>query len=489
MTVKLQRPILVGGVGLSYAIWLWQSFYDSIAQVSEFTVLTILVVGAGFWFFQGKTSQKINFSPSASIKDRATVEKAIAQAETMIKQLETEKVNQDIITQLQEKAANLITELDRKELQLTVTGGKGVGKTNLMQVLQSNWVPKQTISLQETPALFSATNTENKEVPLSSDLVLFVTAGDLTDTEFQTLQQLKTANQRTILVFNKQDQYLSPERATVLQHLRQHMHPILSTEDVVAIASSPVQVKVRQHQQDASVQEWMEEQKPDLTALTERLNHIITQESQQLVWASTIRLAVALKAEAKTELNKVRGDRALPIIEQYQWIAAATAFANPVPALDLLATAAISAQLVVELGEIYQQKFSLSQAQIAVKTISSLMLKLGLVELSTQTISGILKSNAVTFVAGGALQGISAAYLTRLAGLSLIEYFQELEQSESNATGQFNLDRLGKKLQNVFQQNQRFAFFQGFIKQGVARILPESPKLELTGSETTVTAI
>jgi uncharacterized protein (DUF697 family) len=489
MTVKLQRPILVGGVGLSYALWLWQSFHHSVAQAGEFSMFAALLIGAAFWLLQGKTSKKIDFSPKISTLEKATVEKAIAKAEIMIKQLETETVNQEIITQLQEKAVNLTTQLDRKELQLIVTGGKKVGKTNLMKVLQSNWLPKQTISLQETPALFTAINTESNEVPLSSDLVLFVTAGDLTHTEFQTLQQLKTANQRTILVFNKQDQYLPPERVTVLQQLRQHMEGILPTEDVVAIASSPTQVKVRQHQEDASVQEWMEEQKPDLTALTERLNQIIDQESQQLVWGSTIRLAEALFTEAKTELNKVRGERALPIIEQYQWIAAAAAFANPVPALDLLATAAISAQLVVELGEIYQQKFSLSQAQIAVKTISSLMVKLGLVELSTQTIGGILKSNAVTFVAGGAVQGISAAYLTRLAGLSLIEYFQEMEQSEINATGQFNLEQLGQKLQNVFQQNQRVAFLRGFIKQGVARILPESPKLELTASETTVTAI
>jgi uncharacterized protein (DUF697 family) len=67
-------------------------------------------------------------------------------------------------------------------------------------------------------------------------------------------------------------------------------------------------------------------------------------------------------------LNQVRRDRALPIIEQYQWIAAAAAFANPVPALDLLATAAISAQVVSDLGAIYQQKFSLQQAQAAAKT-------------------------------------------------------------------------------------------------------------------------
>jgi uncharacterized protein (DUF697 family) len=216
----------------------------------------------------------------------------------------------------------------------------------------------------------------------------------------------------------------------------------------------------------------------------------LTQEEQQLVWATTFRATVALKAEVKTHLNNVRRDRALPIIEQYQWIAAAAAFANPVPALDLLATAAISGQLVIELGEIYQQKFSLQQAQTAAKTLGSLMLKLGLVELSTQTIGGILKSNAFTYVAGGAVQGVSAAYLTRLAGLSLIEYFQEQEQSETTATGQpFNFDRLGQKLQMVFSSNQRTTFLQSFVKTAVGRILPELPSPELPNAEATATTL
>jgi uncharacterized protein (DUF697 family) len=248
-------------------------------------------------------------------------------------------------------------------------------------------------------------------------------------------------------------------------------------------------VKVRQHQADASVQEWLEPQKPDLTALSDRLTQILAQEAQQLVWATTIRAAMILKAEVKSQLNKVRRDRALPIIEQYQWISAAAAFANPVPVLDLLATAAISSQLVIELGEIYQQKFSLQQAQTAAKTLGSLMLKLGLVELSTQTIGGILKSNAFTYVAGGAVQGVSAAYLTRLAGLSLIEYFQEQEQSETTATGQpFNFERIGQKLQKVFQQNQRTTFLQGFVKAVVARILPQSQS-EITDSGTAAASV
>src|SRR5919199_1324316 len=496
MSVNLRRPILVGGVGLSFSLWMMQSLHHSVAQLGEFGLLGAIALGGGLLLFQQKASKKIALSPISSSLDRTTVEKAIAQAEGLVNQLEAETNNQDAGVQLRQQLAQLTTELDRQEIQLAVTGGKGVGKTALIQVLEWNWVPQQQqrLSLKETPALFVGTDTNveaetaAKEVALASDLVLFVTAGDLTDTEFQTLQQLKAANQRIMLLLNKQDQFLPTERATVLQQLRQRMGGLLAAEDVVAIASSPAPVKVRQHQADASVQEWMEPQTPDLTLLIERVSQILTQEGQQLVWATTFRAAAALKAEVKTQLNKVRRDRALPIIEQYQWIAAAAAFANPVPALDLLATAAISAQLVTELGEIYKQKFSLQQAQEAAKTLGSLMLKLGLVELSTQTIGGILKSNAFTYVAGGAVQGVSAAYLTRLAGLSLIEYFQEQEVSE--ATGQaFNLERLGQTLQSVFQQNQRTAFLQGFVKHVVGRLIPDAPQPQPASSETAATAV
>jgi uncharacterized protein (DUF697 family) len=247
-------------------------------------------------------------------------------------------------------------------------------------------------------------------------------------------------------------------------------------------------VKVRQHHQDGSVQERLETPTPDTKQLNQLLSQVLAQEGQQLVWASTYRAAEAIEAEVRTLLNGVRRDRALPVIEQYQWIAAAVAFANPVPTLDLLATAAINGQLVVDLAGVYQQKFSLQQAQTVAGTMGSLIVKLGLVELSTQTIGGILKSNAITFVAGGAVQGVSAAYLTRLAGLSLIEYFQERDLVTS-ADGSLNLDRLKLTIQRVFRQNQRVAFLHSFVRQAVGRLLPEATQSQTISGETITTPI
>ncbi len=481
MAVKLRRPILVGGVGLSFSLWVLQSLHHSLVQLGELSLLGAIALGGGLWLFQQRASQKAQLQPDSSPLDRATVEKEIALAEGVVNQLEAE--NHAALAGLQKQVAQLKAELERQEIRLAVTGGKAVGKTTLIHELESNWVPQlqQSLYLRETPALFTGTDAGKESetaalaTAIASDLVLFVTNGDLTEPEFQILQHLAAGNQRSVLVFNKQDQYLPEERATMLLSLRQRMQQMLGAEHVVAIAASPGTVKVRQHQSDGSVREWLEQPTPDTKQLTEQLAQILVQEGQQLVWATTRRAAVEFKAEAKTALNGLRRDRAVPVIEQYQWIAAAAAFANPVPALDLLATAAINAQLVMELGGIYQQKFSLEQAQAVAGTLGSLMLKLGLVELSTQTIGTMLKSNAITFVAGGAVQGVSAAYLTRVAGLSLIEYFQQQEVSTDSEAG-LNLNKLGQTLQNVFQENQQLGFLQAFVKQGVGRLLPQSPQ-------------
>ena len=465
MVVKLQRPILVGGLGLSFSLWMLQSWHDSIIQVGEFSLLSLLAIGGGLWLLsenRGKQSTEIVENLPV---DRATVESAIAKTEVVITRLAGEGEN-PATSLLREQATQLYLELDRQEINVAVTGGSSVGKTTLINLLQ----PKLTsVQFQETAPLFAEARENSDAVAINaanaSDYVLFLTNGDLTDSEFQALQQIKTANQRAMLVFNKQDQYMPDERASILLSLKQRIQG-----NIVATAASPQQFKVRKHQKDGSVQEWMEQPAADIEQLTQQLSEVLAVRRQQLVWATVIRKSQLLKADAKYLLNGIRRDRSLPIIEQYQWIAAAAAFANPVPALDILATAAINAQMVIDLGNIYQQKFSLEQGKTVAGEMGSLMLKLGLVEISSKAISTVLKTNAVTFAVGGVVQGVSAAYLTRLAGLSLIEYFQQQEVAVS--PDGLNLERFGQTLQNVFGQNHQIGVLQGFVKQGVKRLLP-----------------
>jgi uncharacterized protein len=491
MTFMLRRPILVGGLGLTLGLSVLETLHPSNMNFGGSLVWGSIALGSGVWWLKQQTQKPLDLSPVLKPVDRTAVEKAFAAIEVLLTQFNSEIETTSVATQsavtaldqFREQLAHLQAELDRKEIRLAIVGGKAAGKTALRQQLVSGGLPQGSaelptqFSIQDTPGLYSseAERIQTLVAPVAhgADLILFVTTGDLTCSELENLQTWVNQQQRVMLVFNKQDQYLPADRPLVLQQLRQRVQAYLSAEDVVAIAAAPAVVKVRQHQADGSIQERLEQPPSDVSALTERLGQVLTQAGQPLVLATVMRQAIALRSEIIAAFNQVRRDRAMPLIEQSQWIAAAAAFANPVPSLDLLATAAINAQLVVDLGAIYRQKISLEQAKTVASTLASQMVKLGLVELSTQAIAPLLKSNALTYVAGGLMQGISAAYLTRIAGLSLVAYFEE-QSLDASTESTWQVDRLIQKLKAVFQDNQRTAFLQSLVKQGISRLVPTS---------------
>lgn len=487
MAFTLRRPILVGGLGLTFGLGVLEALHPASTHLAGTLTWGAIALGSGILWLKQQTQRPLDLSLPTQPVDRAAVEKALAEVETWIARLDQEAATPVTLTAVREQLAHLSAQLDRREIRFAIVGSKTVGKTALRQQLATNGLPKGTpglptqFSISDAPGLLSEDTVQIEAIvaPVvqSADLVLFVVSGDLTCSEFDLLQRWVSQQQRVILVFNKQDQYLPAARPLVLQQLRQRVQAYLPAEDVVAIAAHPAAVKVRQYLPDGSVQERLEQPDADLSALTDRLGQVLEQAGQPLVQATVMRQATALKAAVIADLNRIRRDRTLPLIEQSQWIAAAAAFANPVPSLDLLATAAINAQLVVDIAGIYQQPFSLDQAKVVAGTLASQMVKLGVVELSTQTIAPLLKSNALTYVAGGLLQGVSAAYLTRLAGLTLVAYFEE-HSFTATATASVRRDHLIQKLKAVFQDNQRTAFLQTLVKQAIDRLAPAaSPAL------------
>jgi len=95
----------VVGVGLSFSLWLLQSWHQS-AELGEFSVLGLIAVGTD----SGYSSNRRPKCPVAARHfplDRTTVEKAIAQAESMVSQLEAEAENHESLAQLRERVAQL----------------------------------------------------------------------------------------------------------------------------------------------------------------------------------------------------------------------------------------------------------------------------------------------------------------------------------------------------------------------------------------------
>jgi uncharacterized protein len=479
MNTGLQRPLLIGGIGLTVGLWGLDSVSHSLAGMGDLFTLGAVVAGGGYWWYSRRSSQQK--VPVGKIDiDRATLDQALNQIELVINQLTIESPDSPQIDSLRQELAQVQTNSTRLDRQIAITGGQKVGKSSLLKLLTTTPVPSDApLKYIKTPALFAsgaesdAAASTARKLASNADLVLFLTNGDLTATEYKYITELHQANQRVVLLLNQVDRYLPDERNLILQKLQATVAGTLAAVDVVSASTAPTPIKVRKIQADGSSLETLETLPADIASLNQQLTNILATEGEQLMWATTYRQATGIQTTAKTALNNVRRDRALPLIEQNQWIVAAAAFANPLPALDLLATAAVNAQMVIDLGAIYQQKFSFEQAQAAAGVMGSVMLKLGLVELCTQTVAGLLKTNAMTFVAGGLVQGLSAAYLTRIAGLTLVEYLAAQDLVAPEPTRAWNLDLLGNTLQQVFQANQRVAYMQTVVKQGIDKLMPD----------------
>ncbi|YAI82522.1 MAG: YcjF family protein [cyanobacterium endosymbiont of Rhopalodia sterrenbergii] len=462
MGKKFNKPILVAGVGISFILWFYKSFSQQILEVGEWGLLSAISLGLGFWWRQGQKEMTNKPLPVTRLTEQS-VRDVITQGELILNTLATEAPDCDI-SNFKQQLTQLSLGFDRQELTIALAGGKKVGKTTLKKILLAQDFSDE-ISLIEIESLFK----ETKMPEIKADLILLLITGDLTNSHWRFLQKCNQHHQRFILVFNKKDQYIPEERVLILEQVRQQLKLMIAPSDVIAISAAPQALKVRQHEENGIIREWTESQLPEIHSLSDRLKLVLELERKMLVWGSLWREAVSLRQQAKANLDSIRRDCALPIIEKYQWIAAASAFANPIAALDLLATAAISSQLVIDLGRIYQQKLSFSQGQALSGTIGKLIVKLGLVELSTQTIGSFLKNNTITYIAGGTVQAISAAYLTRLAGLSLVEHFQD-QDIDSSAIEEIDLTKLPQKIRQVFEKNKRTALVNNFIQQALPHL-------------------
>ncbi len=459
MTVKVKKPILVAGLSISFLLWLGESLHQEVMAIGEWGVLSLMAIGTGIWWWQQEKQPKKPVYQSISPLTLTEINLAISDGEKILKIVKQENPESDVVG-LENQLEKLPKKLNEQFVALGLISNSNTLKDGLKLLLNKETDFKEIQWLVQ----------DNLEaINQKIDLIIFLITTDLTESQWRFIQQSHQNHQRCIIVLNQPEQYNLEEQEIIVQQIKQRVKTIIPPNDVVAVNSNPTPLKVRQYKEDQSYQEWTEIKPPNVASLTNRLTSILSQEREQLILGKVWREAQEIKEKGKQILNKIRRDRAVPIMENYQWIVAATAFANPVSSLDLLATAAINAQMIVDLSSIYQQKFTLSQGQVASATIGKLMIKLGLVELSTHAISSLLKSNAITYVAGGATQGISAAYLTRVAGLSLVEYFQEQEVN-SQSSQSLDVEKLSTKIKQVFEQTKRREILQGFVKQTLPKL-------------------
>ena len=149
---------------------------------------------------------------------------------------------------------------------------------------------------------------------------------------------------------------------------------------------------------------------------------------QQLMRAERVRegtrqrLLNNLHRRWQADLETLRRERFRLLLQRSQWIVAGVVIASPVPSVDLLAVAVGNGLMVKEMATIWSCPWSAEVLQVVARQLGSAALAQGVVELSGQALLGLAKLDGASWIAAGAMQGLSAAYLTRVVGVSMADW-------------------------------------------------------------------
>jgi len=377
------------------------------------------------------------------------------------------------------------------ELDVVVFGTVSAGKTSLINALMGREVGETgavmgttrqgenhvytlegvdgVVRLVDTPGLAEAgaggedREREARKLAERADLLLFVVDHDLIRREYAALMELARVGKRSIVVLNKKDRFPEADLAAIRARLRERLGGVVAVDDVVTIAASPRPLEVRERLADGTTRTVYEVQEPDVGALRERILAVLAGEGRLLRLANLLLRTRNLGREAESALDAERRRKCEELIDHYQWVTAATVFANPVPALNLVQGAAVQLDLIGDLARVHELDPNPAQLRALAARLGQAMLKVGLVEAASSVVAGVFKRTPTTFLAAGAVQAVTMAYLARIAGGALAEYYRNGER--------WGPDGPEGAVLRGFEANSRAEFLQDFARQALDRFL------------------
>jgi len=396
-----------------------------------------------------------------------------------VAQIQDEVTRQALLSRTKEIETNLA----RGEIQVVVFGTGSAGKTSLVNAIMGRIVGEvnapmgttqvgetyclrlkgleRKILITDTPGILEpgVAGTEREQLARAlateADLLLFVVDNDLRRSEYEPLRGLAEIGKRSLLVLNKTDLYTETDIEVILARLRERVRSFIATNDVVAIAANP----------QIAALETGETFQPeaDIIPLLRRMASILRAEGEDLVADNILLQSLRLGEEARKLIDSQRRRQADKIVDRYQWIGAGVVSVTPLPMVDLLATAAVNAQMVVEIGRLYGCDLNMERGKELALSLGKTIAGLGIVKGAIELLSTALQLNVATFIVGRAIQGVTAAYLTRIAGKSFIEYFRhDQDWGDGGMT---------EVVQQQFQINRRDEFIKVFVQEAIAKVV------------------
>lgn len=499
--MPLSRIItIVVGLSVIFGLMLWlisalSRLYSEIAWTSPFLanflvfiliVLLICFIAIFIYYLgvlphrrTGTRGKRLKNLPTLPAEKNQIASKTIQAVKKQVAQIQDEVAQKALLAKSQQIEANLSTGI----LKVAVFGTGSAGKTSLVNALIGEMVgnvnasmgttkegvtyslklpqANREILITDTPGILEMGAPGEireqlaRQLATEADLLLFVCDNDLRASEFTPLEALASIGKRSILIFNKIDLYSEEDQEIIIKNLQERVKNFMAPVDVLKACANPQPV---QFSGDEMIQPDIE-----ITAVIKRLAAICRAEGDDLLADNILLQSQRLGEEARKLISQQRSREADKIIVRYQWIGAGVIACTPLPVVDMLATAAVNAQMVVEIGQIYGCDLNSETGRDLALSLGKTLVSLGVVKGAIELVAKALQFTAATYVVGKVIQGISAAYLTRIAGKSFIEYF-----SHDQDWGDGGITEV---VQRQFKLSRKDEFIKGFVQDAITRVI------------------
>lgn len=158
-----------------------------------------------------------------------------------------------------------------------------------------------------------------------------------------------------------------------------------------------------------------------LSRALEPCSRMLRASGRGLLLQTELRCLESLHGDWQARLEGLRRGRLDGLVRRTQWLVAAGVFAAPMPSVDLLVLAVANGLMLKEMAELWDCPWQLAQLREAATELAKAALALGVTEWTSQALLSAMRLEGTTWLVGGALQALSAAYLTRVVAHAMAD--------------------------------------------------------------------
>ncbi len=471
---------------LLYLLILYLVYSILVRIVNIYFILFLIIIMYIFYNIDKKLFKKIVYKLYYTNKNKDySFNNTYTAAKTSLKGIDNinKKISDKVKVQLLNYEKNkLETQLKTGDYKVTLFGAGSSGKTSIARSLLKNIIGKtsakigttkqinsykiripilrRNISIIDTPGLFepSEIGKEREKSTIiqasNSDLVLFVLDQDINKYENYLINELLKIGKKIIIVLNKCDLRSKEENNLIKENIISITSAIKNKISVVQTIAIP---KSSPYINSDTLQIG-----PDVGSLFKEIIETLDSNGEELLADNILFRSNKLGIKSKNFIQEQRFLMSNKVIKKYMWITGGVILVNPLPAVDFLTTTSVNIQMIMELSKIYEIKLTKKDAKDLSKSLLIALAKLGILKGGISIISPILATSLTKIIISKSIQSITAGWLIKIVGLSLIEYFKNGQDWGDGG--------IQEVVDKIYRISKREEILNKFVKEAITKI-------------------